>query len=89
MAKTKAPPKETPLKTFEPSPIPGDTFHERGPAIRVGKKEGPLPGNFPGYHQLKVAGFTTYESARTIVDLKLIAGLDEPTQKAAEKALEE
>jgi hypothetical protein len=80
--------KAEPLKPVAPSPIPGDTFHERGPAIREGTKTGPLPGNFPGFHQLKVAGFTTYESARTIPDLNKIAGLDAATAKLIEAELE-
>src|SRR4030095_13093238 len=82
-------PKVEPLKTFAPSPVPGDTFHERDAPIREGTKTGPLPGDFPGFFQLKVAGFTTYESARTITDLSLIAGLDAETAKAIETALEE
>jgi hypothetical protein len=70
-----------------PSPIPGDLFHERGPAIRTGTKTGLLPGDFPGYFALKAAGFVTYEAARTIVDLRLIAGLDDEERKLIDAAL--
>lgn len=78
-------------KTAEPrpdSPIPGDRFHERDPAVPKGSKTGPLPGNFPGRLQLKVAGFPTYETART-ANLNAIAGIDGATAKLIEAALKE